>query len=506
MIRILNLFRTEPAIVRQRAQKLVPALVLGLCVGCAGNSQRGGPISMTPRAAEAEVTDFGHSVVERPATIENSEVLVRKVSHETESLLEGADDSLPLPAPAMDASSSEELNDLVSLAAQLNPKLRLLEQKTAAAWAKVRYVDKLPDPTIGTNVFAHPIETAAGSQRASLSVMQMIPWLARLDAQTQQAAYEAMALQQNYEAERLKVVAEVRVAWTRLYVLGKQLETLQSSRQLLETLVEVASAKIATGEASQGDVLRGTLELSRLKEQEVNLQRQVASTRAVLNSLLARDADHPLPIPAEIQVRLPGGDHQFLLEQARTKQPEIEAARLRTGASSWGIEVARLRQRPDFSLSANWFAIDDNRPASPIVDVGRDAWSVGMQMSIPLWHGKYKAMAEEATWNHFSTHAEVEETVLRYDALLQDLWARATAAHEVSNLYRETIIPQARQTLETDQRSFAENTVEFDRLIQDFRNLLVLELTYHQSRGELAIAVARIEQAVGGKPDLETVP
>jgi outer membrane protein, heavy metal efflux system len=329
--------------------------------------------------------------------------------------------------------------------------------------------------------------------------MQMIPWLSRLDAKSQQAAYEAMVAQQTAEAQRLSVIADIRVGWYKLYVLGKQIETTHASQQLLESLADVATARVATGEATQGDVLRATLELSRLREQLVSLEQQAASTRADLNRRIGRESEHPLPFPDELEVELPEFSHTALLESARQRQPEIAAAQLRTSATRWGLEVARLEQRPDVSISATWFAIDDNRPASPIVDVGRDAWAVGAQVSVPLWHDKYRAMRDEATWKHFASHAGVNDVVQRYDAVLRDLLAQAESAEEIATLYRETIIPQARQTLETDQRAFAENLVEFDRIIQDFRNLLVLELAYHEARGRLAIALARIDQAAGSR-------
>jgi outer membrane protein, heavy metal efflux system len=483
---------TAPA--RPLILSLAAAALLSCLPGCAGGASA--HRQQSPNAEHVVVRQQSASAFDRQPRTEPAEVI-----------LTNAEEPLPpapLPVTAEEAAPeswsppvTDDLETLLALADAANPRVRQLRQEAAAAWAKVRYVDKLPDPTVGANVFGHPIETAAGSQRANLTVMQMIPWLSRLDAQSQQAAFEAMAAQQAAEAERLKVIAEVRVAWYRLFVLGKQIETTQANQQLLATLVEVATARVATGEATQGDVLLATLELSRLQEQLVTLEQQVISTQADLNRRVGRHARYPIPLPEELDVTLPEWSHELLLETARQRQPEIAAAELRTSAARWGIEIARLRQRPDLSLSASWFAIEGNRPASPIVDVGRDAWSLGAQVSVPLWHGKYRAMRDEAAWKHSASRAAVEDVVRMYDALLRDLLAQARSAHEIATLYEETIIPQAQQTLESDQRAFAENVVEFDRVIQDFRNLLVMELAYHQSLGQLAIAVAQIEQAAG---------
>jgi len=140
---------------------------------------------------------------------------------------------------------------------------------------------------------------------------------------------------------------------------------------------------------------------------------------------------------------------------------------------------------------------DDNRPFSQVVDVGEDPWSVGVQVSLPLWREDYNAMRDEAVWQHQAAHSSVNELAVRYDSLIFDLLTEARRAAETADLYESTILPQARQTLSADQEAYTNGTVEFDRVIRDYRNLLTLELGYHQAIGDLAIAIARIQQAAG---------
>jgi outer membrane protein TolC len=364
----------------------------------------------------------------------------------------------------------------------------------------------LPDPTVGLNVFAIPIETASGSQRGNLNVMQMIPWLSRLNAQEQKAAYEALSMQQEYQAARLRVIADVRAAYYRLYVLGKQIEINEASLELLKSLIETATARVANGTATQGDVLLGTLELSRLEEQLVEYRQMVTSTTAELNRLRNRPAQTLVDVPERVDAPFPGWRHDELSRLAQRQQPEIAAAQLTTQAASWGLEVARRERRPNLSLGSTWFFIGDNRPNSRVVAVGEDAWSIGATVSIPLSHRKYDAMEQEAVRKQFAAQFAVDDVIRAYDARLQDLLAQARAADETARLYQDTILPQALQTLEADQQSYAQNTVEFDRVIADVRNLLTLELGYHRALGQLATSIARIQEAVGGDLPVSTTP
>ncbi|MBW3599378.1 MAG: TolC family protein, partial [Planctomycetes bacterium] len=265
------------------------------------------------------------------------------------------------------------LAELEASAAVNNPTLRRMQQETAAAWARVGYVGKLPDPTFGFNIFGHPIETAAGSQRANFSLMQMIPWLSRLGAQEQQAGFEAWVRESEYAAERLRVIGDIRAAWFKLYVLAKQIETIEANKTLLQSLIDTANARVAAG-GPQGDVLLGMLELSSLEEQLIDFRRQIVAVKAELNRLAGRDPWTPIAAPSALDASLPAWTPKMLREIAIANQPAIAAAQFEAEATRWGVEVARLKRRPDVSLNAGWFVMDDNRPPSAIVDVGEDAW------------------------------------------------------------------------------------------------------------------------------------
>jgi cobalt-zinc-cadmium efflux system outer membrane protein len=396
-----------------------------------------------------------------------------------------------------ESATTDELGQLVAIAQSTNPKLVRLEQEANAASSKTHYIDKLPDPTFGANVFGHPIETAAGSQRGNLTLMQMVPWLDRLEAQQQQACFEAMALRQKYAAERLRVIGNVRVGYYRLYVLTRQIETVEANQKLLETLIAIVNARVATGKATQGDVLLGTLELSRLEKKLITLRQQIRSTEADINRLANRPMSTSIDVPENLIVPELSWTHEMLVQTANERQPVIAAAQLQANATRWGVNVAELRRRPDFQIGAAWFFMDNNRPATNIVDVGRDAWSVGATVSIPLDREKYDAIREEALWKHAASRSNVEDTRQEFNARLLDLLEQARAANATANLYQHTILPQSEQTLASDQESLADGTVEFDRVIQDFRNLLTLEFGYHRATGQLAISIAQIQQAVG---------
>ena len=434
-----------------------------------------------------------------PSATEPTAPSVQLVAHQQPlSVREQLPPPQPLGSEALLSSqqpSQETLVDLEAWAIMNNPTLRRMQQEAAAEWAKTGYVSKLPDPTVSSMFFTPPMNFEPDRQLAEVQVMQMIPWLGRLQAEARRAHMEALVAETQYQAERLRVVGDIRATWFKLYVLGKQIETTQADKSQLESLITTANARVRTGDAQPGDVLMATLELSSLEEQFIGYRQQLAASAAELNRLVGRDVSVPITPPAKINAELPTWDHELLRQTARERQPELNAARLQTAATRWGIEVARLKRRPDLTFGVGWVAMD--APGAMTSDAGKDSLTLGVTASVPIWHRKYDAMLSEASREHYAAHASEDEVALRLDALLRDLWEMARASQQTVNLYENTILPQARQTFEADQKSLINNTVTFDRVIRDYRTLLNLELGYHRALGQLATTLARIRQAIG---------
>ena len=403
----------------------------------------------------------------------------------------GNPELIALPEP----HAVESLKELEVAAVANNPTLRRMQHEAAAEWAKTGYVSKLPDPTVSSMFFDPPMNFEPDRQVAEIQVMQMIPWLGRLKAEAQRAHMEALVAETQYQAERLRVVGDIRATWFKLYVQVKQIETTTADQAQLESLITTANARVRTGDAQPGDVLMATLELSSLQEQLNSYRQQVAATSAELNRLVGREANTPIVPPVKIEAELPEWNHDLLKQIAMESQPELNAARLRTAATRWGIEVARLKRRPDLSFGVGWVVMD--APGAMMPDAGKDSLTLGVTASIPVSQSKYDAMSAEASREHYAAHASEDEIVSRLDALLLDLWEQAQASQRTVVLYEKTILPQARQTFEADQKSLINNTVTFDRVIRDYRTLLNLELGYHKALGQLATTLARIRQAVG---------
>ncbi|MGY8732459.1 MAG: TolC family protein, partial [Pirellulales bacterium] len=126
-----------------------------------------------------------------------------------------------------------------------------------------------------------------------------------------------------------------------------------------------------------------------------------------------------------------------------------------------------------------------------------DPWFFGLQVSVPIWDKKYNALEEEAKHVYDASTLSIEALSDRTSTVIVQLLAEIGRGDETAILYKDTIIPQALQTLATDQSAYANGEVEFDRLMRDFRSLLTLQLGYHQAIADRAIAIAELQRVVG---------
>ena len=468
----------------------VPALVASLFAATLVGCRSGGGTAGGAGAAQAVAQPLAHlpPVTNSSPTAERLELPAAFNLASTEGVT-----LVAAQAPIHTATDDGTLAELVAEAIAANPRIRRLDAEARATRDRVPQARALPDPMVESSYFGVPQLMADGEMRGTLMVSQAIPYFKQLGAREQEAIFESLVMQQESQAARLQISADVEETWAQLYLLGQLTRINEANRQLIASLVEVAANRVQVGETTAGDVVLGTLELSRAEEERIMLLQRLASRKAMLNQLLGWPADCELPTPEALPFAPTAASLDELRSAAFRNQPEIVAARLRSEAASWGVQVARLERVPEITLLYEHMFMKMN-PG----EHGSDPWRVGAGMNVPLWRGKYEAMEREARHRRVAARQGVDETIREYDAMLVDWLEQARAAQRTARLYRETILPQSRQALESDQRAYSQGAVTFERVVSDAQNLLTAESALHRATTDEAIALARLKQTVGG--------
>ena len=123
---------------------------------------------------------------------------------------------------------------------------------------------------------------------------------------------------------------------------------------------------------------------------------------------------------------------------------------------------------------------------------------VGVNMNVPLDNCRRQAAIREAS-------ARVEQRRWEYEARLDEIHSEVQTAYaqlvetdKVLAVYRQTILPAARQYLDSAQGNYTANTLDFLHLIDAQRRLIGLREQYEEALAERERRWAELQRAAGG--------
>jgi outer membrane protein TolC len=316
----------------------------------------------------------------------------------------------------------------------------------------------------GTSITHGHTSWSSSTLALSNDPMTDIKWPGKLDAAAKQTLEEARATGQRFIKAKYDLRNKVLSAYYD-YALNAELIRLeQSNQQLLQTMAMVTKARNASGSAGQQDVLKASNEVDMSGNDIANMESQLPSQRAMINALLSRPADAPLPVPADLPpVRtIVYGDGE-LVELAAKQNPELIALADEIRGQGQGIRLAKLQYVPDFNLS-----------------VGTDLMGITQavlgQATIPIL--RYEAL--NAAIAQAEAKLRASEAMRRQAG--NDLTAQVVAditiirdADRQLDLFEHTIFPRARQSVGVGRSAYETGHASLLDLLDDQRSLIAIE-------------------------------
>ena len=385
------------------------------------------------------------------------------------------------------------------LALERNPALRARVRDLEALGQRVPQATALPDPTLSlTPPTGDMIQTAGGEVDGSIGVSQPIPLPAKRASRGRIAEQAVRAALEELRSARLALVADVERAYFDFYLATASIDVTRENQGLLERLRDVAEAKYSAGTASQPDVLRAEVELYEVSNELISLEQQRSTAAARLNVLMDRDVLAELPAPApRARSRAARGARRGPARARGRDNPALKARREAIRGDLEAVRLAKLARWPDFSLGA-LFTFIASHGLSPVAN-GDDVWSLTAGLTLPIWLERIRAGILER-------NAQVLASALRYRGARNDVlfavhegYVKVDAAYRSALLSRDGILPRARQTVEVSESGYRSGDVDFLTLIDNWRRLLDLTLSYHRSLATLERELAGLEQVVGGR-------
>ena len=401
---------------------------------------------------------------------------------------------VPLAVQAEPFGTNLTLQAALEYGAQNNPQLQAAFNQWKGTEQNIAVQKALPDPLLTYGYYFESVETRVGPQNQSFGLSQKFPAFGKLSAMKAIATDIANAAEQRYQREKLNLNESIARAYAELYYLKRSIAITQDRILLIQDLEEVARTRYKGG-APIAPIMQAQVELGRLEDRLNSLNDMRRPLEAKLNVLLNRPSDAALPISPILPYQSVNTTSTTLLANLGSTSPELRELEANLAQGSDQLKLARRTRLPDFTLGVVY--IDTGNAAVPVVDSGKDPVIGTVGINLPIWFGKNSSRIEAAAYQRTSAQLMLENRSQVLEADIQQSFFKLRDADRKINLYKESLIPKARQSLEVNRQGYEAGGMEFINLIDAERMLLEFELSYERALADHLLARAELSRLTG---------
>jgi len=321
--------------------------------------------------------------------------------------------------------------------------------------------------------------------------MQMLPLGGKL-----RSAGRAADAQASATGERARdVVWDTRraaaMAFYDLHAVDGQLGVARETLRLLQDVERTAQSMYRVGEGRQADVLRAQVELARMAEDTLRMQAMRATTVAMLNALLDRDAS--LDIGSAAMPRFPDSlpSRASLDAVAATNRALIRAGVDEVRAAEASRQLARREIWPDLQIGVQY--------AQQGTEMGRERMgSVMLGASLPVFaRDRQLRVRDEASAMTRMAQAELAAVRAETRGKIGEAYVSLERARTLATLYRTTVLPQAEAAAASALAAYRVGSVDFMTLLDDRMTVNRYRQELYTLDADQGKAWAELEMLVG---------
>ncbi len=393
------------------------------------------------------------------------------------------------------ADRSLSLDETVGVVLRENPVVKSARARWEMIKARVPQASAWEDLRLGVDsVAGRFVNIPANSfMNQTVTLEQELPVSGKNRSRARAATAEAGAAFEDYRRAELDAASRARGSYSRLANGYGQLEVSRRNEELLSQFIKIIETRYETGAATQSDVLTAQTDLAKLLETRAAIQRQISEEQSALNVLMNRPAQSPLGQPA-LLVFMP---REFSLEKIESitlvRRPEIQRAQSLAEAEKFRLELANRQWVPDPTLNIKAQRYNEASQAVSEFDVG-------VSISLPWFNRKkYAAGIVESQKSLESAQRAFDAARAEALGMVRDQLQKIQTAAIQYALYRDQILPLARQTIDASRAAYEAGTGGFLELITALRTLEDAESMALNRLAEYEVATAELE-AITGNP------
>jgi outer membrane protein, heavy metal efflux system len=399
------------------------------------------------------------------------------------------------------ASAQTTLDSLITQAIKVSPKIKMLQAKLNASEDMVPQVSNLPDPMLTLGLMNLPTNSFSFTQEAMtgkiIGLSQKIPFPGKLSTMGKVSRKNTDIVKQELIDAENEIKKNVASAYYELSFVRKAIELENESSKLLKSIADVVRTKYSVSAASQQNLLKVELEITKVNDKLDELTDKQSSQLAIINSYLLRPSDFPVNVNENYKFNFLSLTQGKLDSLAKANRPFLKGIKIAEEKAALQISLADYDYYPNFNIGVQYTQRD--RIAKTNTDL-HDLVSFMVGISLPLnYGGKVSAKVEE-------TQSMEELYKQQFNSSLQMLNGNfGTAVSKLNTLKKRIelidngLLPQAEQTLKAALSSYQVGKIDFINVIDAENTLYKIQTSIYRLKTNYLKEVASLEFLTGSK-------
>lgn len=388
-----------------------------------------------------------------------------------------------------EGTPSYEMDTIIDLALERNPVIAgaqgTIDQQKGNQIGAGAYPNPIVNGQSGRGSVREP-STGVGLTEYAVSVGQPFEWPAKRSARQRAADAGFAGASAGFSEVRLNLIAEVKAAFYDLLFAQQQAQLAQQNLGTVEEVRRIVATRVRLGEAPQFEAIKAEVEVLKANQVVTRTENTVRASRVALDTLTAGALGRQYAIKGEFQSFPRELNVDTLATRALDRHPSLSRLIKQVEQADSTAEFHRQARVPDVTLAGSYWR-----------EVGREAVTANLSLPIPLW---YQRQGEIAAALGVRRKEEAELFRARNE-LLRAVNLHYQDAQTTANLimvFEKGLLRQAEEALRIAQFSFRQGASSLLEVLDAQRVQRQILLDYAQAQYELAIALTRLERAVGG--------
>ena len=266
--------------------------------------------------------------------------------------------------------------------------------------------------------------------------------------------------------------------------------------QNLDEVVKVTETAYSTSAVPQTDVISAEFNLAAARQLQHQYLTAVANDETALNLQLYRPVGSPLSVDRTLKLEALNYPLDALIDRAYAARQEILEAALAQRSADTALLLAKMEYLPDFtaSIGNDQYTLSSAAPQPNKFNY----WfsSIGFNVPIFFWLHQNEDVAR-AKASLAAARSNQDLIRIQTAAAVATLFRSAQYAYETAILYRDSLIPLARQDLRVALTAYQSGKIDFVTLSSAVQRAFAARVSYLQAANQFLAGEVSLEQAIG---------